>query len=126
MQPFRSDEIVNAYITGFGIFLEIYPVVPKGTFTTLMSSLYLQFFRSQDTLEPFFVNTTACEKNPLIASLTHFTFCVGVYYSDMYFPGFAESLYNNGKKYLSLYDTSSHFSILKLMVIFVQVYHSKT
>ena len=118
MQPFPTDEVVNTYITGFRIFLEVYPIIPTGLFTHLISSLYIQFFR-QDASIPFSVDATTCERNPLIASFTHFTFCIGIYYSDMYLSGLAERLYNNGKKYLSLYDTSSHFSILKVMVIFV-------
>ena len=45
MQPFPSDEVVKAYITGFSVFLEIYPVAPTGLFTSLMSSRYKEFAR---------------------------------------------------------------------------------
>ena len=85
-----------------------------------LSSLSSDIF-CQDPPELFTVDQASCERDPLIASLVNFAFCVGASYSDDYNERHMMMLYNNETKYFALSNSSAAFFNVKALVIFIRV-----
>lgn len=120
IHSFPLIDSVAAYLDGFHLFLEMYPIVSV-QFISIISTLSNDFLR-QETTGVLCNNHPLSERYPLIAALCNLVLCLGGHYSENYNERLAKVLYDNGKKYFLKSSSSCLGSSVRAVVVFILVY----